>query len=80
MQSKNIAKVLINHLLFSKEMVILLKWRYCKAPQLTKTLKGIKNNGPNYFYDKLAKHLTTELNGQIDKTDFNNYKSKQKTK
>ena len=59
-------------------MVILLKWRYCKAPQLTKTLKGIKNNGPNYFYDKLAKHLTTELNGQIDKTDFNNYKSKQK--
>ena len=49
-----------------------------KQPQLTKTLKGIKNNGPNYFYDKLAKHLTTELNGQIDKTDFNNYKSKQK--
>ncbi|MFG6257673.1 gamma-glutamyltransferase, partial [Staphylococcus epidermidis] len=30
-----------------------------KQPQLTKTLKGIKNNGPNYFYDKLAKHLTT---------------------
>ena len=49
-------------------MVILLKWRYLR-PQLTKTLKGIKNNGPNYFYDK-PKHLTTELNGQIDKTDF----------
>lgn len=49
-----------------------------RQPQLTKTLKGIKNNGPNYFYDKLAKHLTTELDGQIDKTDFNNYKSKQK--
>lgn len=44
-----------------------------KQPALAKTLKGIRDNGPDYFYDKVGKSISKQLDNKLTKKDFQDY-------
>ncbi|HJG66677.1 MAG TPA: gamma-glutamyltransferase [Staphylococcus ureilyticus] len=49
-----------------------------KQPALAKTLKGIRDNGPNYFYDKVGKSITKQTDDKLTEKDFQSYKTEKK--
>ncbi|MGI2242230.1 gamma-glutamyltransferase [Staphylococcus cohnii] len=49
-----------------------------KQPALAKTLKGIRDNGPNYFYDKVGKSVTKQTDDKLTEKDFQSYKTEKK--
>ncbi|MGI2277968.1 gamma-glutamyltransferase [Staphylococcus cohnii] len=49
-----------------------------KQPALAKTLKGIRDNGPNYFYDKAGKSVTKQTDDKLTEKDFQSYKTEKK--
>lgn len=49
-----------------------------KQPALAKTLKGIRDNGPNYFYDKIGKSVTKQTDDKLTEKDFQSYKTEKK--
>ncbi|MGL4009751.1 gamma-glutamyltransferase [Staphylococcus nepalensis] len=49
-----------------------------KQPALAKTLKGIRDNGANYFYNDIGESISKQLNNKIIEKDFKNYKSEKK--
>lgn len=49
-----------------------------KQPALAKTLKGIRDNGPNYFYDKVGKSITKQTDDKLTEKDFHSYKTEKK--
>ena len=49
-----------------------------KQPTLAKTLKGIRDNGPNYFYDKVGKSVTKQTDDKLTEKDFQSYKTEKK--
>lgn len=49
-----------------------------KQPALAKTLKGIRDNGPNYFYDKVGKSITKQTHDKLTEKDFQSYKTEKK--
>ena len=50
-----------------------------KQPALAKTLKGIRDNGPNYFYDKVGKSITKQTDDKLTEKDFQSYKTEKKS-
>ncbi|WP_268222101.1 gamma-glutamyltransferase [Staphylococcus ureilyticus] len=49
-----------------------------KQPALAKTLKGIRDNGPKYFYDKVGKSITKQTDDKLTEKDFQSYKTEKK--
>ncbi|MGY3480024.1 gamma-glutamyltransferase [Staphylococcus cohnii] len=49
-----------------------------KQPALAKTLKGIRDNGPKYFYDKVGKSVTKQTDDKLTEKDFQSYKTEKK--
>lgn len=49
-----------------------------KQPALAKTLKGIRDNGPNYFYEKVGKSITKQTDDKLTEKDFQSYKTEKK--
>lgn len=49
-----------------------------KQPALAKTLKGIRDDGPNYFYDKVGKSITKQTDDKLTEKDFQSYKTEKK--
>ncbi|ATH59227.1 MULTISPECIES: gamma-glutamyltransferase [Staphylococcus] len=49
-----------------------------KQPALAKTLKGIRDNGPDYFYDKVGKSVSKQMDNKLTEKDFQSYKTEKK--
>ncbi|CAM3138082.1 gamma-glutamyltransferase [Staphylococcus argensis] len=49
-----------------------------KQPELAKTLEGIRDHGPDYFYDKVGKSISKQLDDKLTEKDFKDYKPEQK--
>ncbi|WP_239725104.1 MULTISPECIES: gamma-glutamyltransferase [unclassified Mammaliicoccus] len=61
---------------FFKNGIIKREGEIVKQPELTKTLKGIRDDGPDYFYNNVGKSLSKQLEQNISYKDFKLYKSK----
>lgn len=46
-----------------------------KQPALAKTLKGIRDKGPDYFYKDVGKSISKQLDDELTTKDFTSYKS-----
>lgn len=49
-----------------------------KQPELAKTIKGIRDHGPDYFYDKVGESVSDQVDEEITEKDFNSYKTTKK--
>ncbi|MCU5745349.1 gamma-glutamyltransferase [Staphylococcus sp. SQ8-PEA] len=49
-----------------------------KQPELAKTLKGIRDHGPDYFYNDIGKSISKQLHNKLSEKDFKNYKPEEK--
>lgn len=49
-----------------------------KQPELAKTLKGIRDNGPEYFYDEIGDKISSQLDDKLTEKDFESYKTEKK--
>ena len=49
-----------------------------KQPELAKTLRGIRDNGPDYFYDKVGKSISKQVDDKLTEKDFKAYKTTKK--
>ncbi|WP_251942449.1 gamma-glutamyltransferase [Staphylococcus sp. Marseille-Q5304] len=49
-----------------------------KQPALAKTLKKIRDHGPDYFYNHIGKSISKQTDGKLIKKDFKNYKTVKK--
>src|SRR5699024_10370056 len=49
-----------------------------KQPDLAKNLKGIRDNGQDYFYDKVGKSVSKQMDNKLTEKDFQSYKTEKK--
>ncbi|PHK49679.1 gamma-glutamyltransferase [Staphylococcus edaphicus] len=49
-----------------------------KQPALAKTIKGIRDNGPDYFYKEIGKSVSKQVDDEITEKDFEGYKTEKK--
>lgn len=49
-----------------------------KQPALAKTLKGIRDKGPKYFYKDIAKSVSKQIDSELVEKDFSTFKTEEK--
>lgn len=49
-----------------------------KQEALTKTLKGIQDKGPDYFYEDLGKSISKQVDDKLTEKDFSTFKTEEK--
>lgn len=49
-----------------------------KQPALAKTIKGIRDHGPEYFYEKVGKSVSKQVDDEVNEKDFTSYKTEKK--
>lgn len=49
-----------------------------KQPALAKTLKGIRDKGPKYFYKDIAKSVSKQVDSELIEKDFSTFKTEEK--
>src|SRR5699024_11011202 len=49
-----------------------------KQPELAKTLKGIRDNGPEYFYDEIGDNISSQSDDKVAESDFESYKTEKR--
>lgn len=49
-----------------------------KQPALASTIKGIRDKGPDYFYDRIGKSVSKQVDNEINEKDFESYKTEKK--
>lgn len=49
-----------------------------KQPALAKTIKGIRDKGPDYFYDEIGESVSKQLDDKLTNKDFESYKTQKK--
>lgn len=49
-----------------------------KQPALAKTIKGIRDKGPDYFYKDIAKSISKQVDSELTEKDFSTFKTEEK--
>src|SRR5699024_2220097 len=49
-----------------------------KQPELAETVKGIRDHGPDYFYDKVGESVADQVDEEVTEKDFKSDKTAKK--